>query len=177
MWALDAGGRGFAPITWRDDLGLAGMLFADRAAGERHLARLKGARPRIGAKQRAPVRLLELAGDDLRAREEWLRAVLDAGAARVAFDLDPATATPAVFELTGELLAEVLGHKRGLACLKTKRFDAGASPPVGCSASGRRSWGRASARWRSGRMSGGSIDGGGRRRRSVRQTCNLKVAL
>ena len=46
-----------------------------------------------------------------------MRAVLHAGAARVAFDLDPATATPASFELTGALLAEVLGHKRGLACL------------------------------------------------------------
>jgi hypothetical protein len=117
MWALDAGGRGFAPITWRDDLGLAGMLFADRAAGERHLARLSGARPRRGATRRPTLRLLELGADDLRAREEWLRAVLNAGAARVAFDLEPAHATPAAFELTGALLAEVLGHKRGLACL------------------------------------------------------------
>jgi hypothetical protein len=116
LWALDAGGRGFAPITWRDDLGLAGMLFADRAAAERQLARLKGARPRAGVTRRPTVRLLELGADDLRAREEWLRAVLHAGAARVAFDLDPATATPAAFELTGALLAEVLGHKRGLAC-------------------------------------------------------------
>jgi hypothetical protein len=117
MWALDAGGRGFAPITWRDDLGLAGMLFADRAAAERHLARLRGARRRAGAAERPTVRLLELDADDLRAREEWLHAVLHAGAARVAFDLDPATATPATFELTGALLAEVLGHKRGLSCL------------------------------------------------------------
>lgn len=116
MWALDVGGRGFAPVTWRDDLGLAGMLFADRAAAERHLARLTRARPRTGQPKRPAVRLLELGGDDLRAREEWLRAVLHAGAARVAFDLDPATATPATFELTGALLAEVLGHKRGLAC-------------------------------------------------------------
>lgn len=117
MWALDAGGRGFAPITWRDDLGLAGMLFADRRAAERHLARLRGARPPAGATQRPTVRLLELDAHDLRAREEWLRSVLHARAARVAFDLDPATATPATFELTGALLAEVLGHKRGLACL------------------------------------------------------------
>lgn len=116
MWALDASGRGFAPITWRDDLGLAGMLFAHRAAGERHLARIRGARPRTEASRRPKVRLVELGADDLRAREEWLRAVLHAGAARVAFDLDPADATPATFELTGALLAEVLGHKRGLAC-------------------------------------------------------------
>jgi len=117
LWALDAGGSGFAPITWRDDLGLAGMLFADRSAGERHLARVRGARPRSTATRRPLVRLIELGSDDLRAREEWLRAVLHAGAARVAFDLDPAAATPASFELTGALLAEVLGHKRGLACL------------------------------------------------------------
>lgn len=116
LWALDAGGRGFAPITWRDDLGLAGMLFADRTAGERHLARVRGARPRTAATRRPQVRLIELGADDLRAREEWLRAVMHAGAARVAFDLDPADATPATFELTGALLAEVLGHKRGLAC-------------------------------------------------------------
>ncbi len=117
MWALDAGGRGFAPITWRDDLGLAAMLFADRTAGERQLARVRGARPRTAAPRRPVVGLVELGADDLRAREEWLRAVLHAGAARVAFDLDPATAAPATFELTGALLAEVLGHKRGLACL------------------------------------------------------------
>lgn len=116
LWALDAGGRGFAPITWRDDLGLAGMLFSDRPAGERHLARIRGARPRSGATRRSDVRLIELAADDLRAREEWLRAVVHAGAARVAFDLALADATPATFELTGALLAEVLGHKRGLAC-------------------------------------------------------------
>lgn len=116
LWALDAGGRGFAPITWRDDLGLAGMLFADQAAADRHLARVRGARTRATASRRPGVRLIELAADDLRAREEWLNAVLHAGAARVAFDLDPADATPATFELTGALLAEVLGHKRGLAC-------------------------------------------------------------
>ncbi len=116
LWALDAGGRGFAPITWRDDLGLAGMLFADRAAADRHLARVRGARARAAASRRPDVRLIELAEDDLRAREEWLNAVLHAGAARVAFDLDPGDATPATFELTGALLAEVLGHKRGLAC-------------------------------------------------------------
>lgn len=115
-WTLDAGGSGFAPITRRDELGLAGMLFADRTAAERQLERLRDARPRVGATRRPTVRLVELGADDPRAREEWLRAVLHAGAARVAFDLDPAAATPAVFEFTGALLAEVLGHKRGLAC-------------------------------------------------------------
>ena len=117
MWALDAGGRGFAPITWRDDLGLAAMLFADRTAADGHVARLLRARSRGGAAKRPTVRLVELGADDLRAREEWLTAVLHAGAARVAFDLDPAHATPATFELTGALLAAALGHKRGLACL------------------------------------------------------------
>ena len=115
MWALDVGARGFAPITWRDDLGLAGMLFADRATGERHLARVRRARPRSGATRRPTVRLVELGAGDLRAREEWLRAVLDAGAARVAFD--PPPGAPPRGELTAALLAEVTSHKRGLACL------------------------------------------------------------
>lgn len=123
LWVIDAGGRGFAPVVWRDDLGLAGMAFADRGAAEAHLARLRSVRRRAGgrgggATARAPsVRLLELAAHDPRAREEWLRAVLEAGAARVGFDLDPARPDPAAFELTGALLAEVLGTKRGLACL------------------------------------------------------------
>ncbi len=59
--------------------------------------------------------LLTLAADDLRAREEWLRAVHDAGAARVAFD--PTAGTPLQGELTAALVAEVTSHKRGLACL------------------------------------------------------------
>jgi hypothetical protein len=116
MWTLDAGARGFAPITLRDELGLAALLYADRSAAERQLERLKRARPRVAGARRPPLRLLELAADDLRAREEWLRAVHAAGAARVAFGPDPDASDMGAFELTGALLAEVLGHKRGLAC-------------------------------------------------------------
>jgi hypothetical protein len=117
LWVLDAGRRRFGPVTWRDDLGLAGMAFTDEAAAERQRARLLGARRPAGAPPRPPLRALRLDAGDHRAREEWLRAVMEAGAARVGFDLDPATPDMAVFELTGALLAEVLGHKRGLSCL------------------------------------------------------------
>jgi hypothetical protein len=117
VWVLDVGRRGFAPVTWRDDLGLAGLAFADPALAERHRERLARARPHATAARHPRVRVLELAGDDARAREEWLRAVLDAGAARVGFDVDPERPDLAAFELTGALLAEVLGHKRGLSCL------------------------------------------------------------
>jgi hypothetical protein len=110
---LNVGRRGFAPLTWRDAYGLAGLAFADADLAERHRARAAGVRS-----ARAAVALLTLAAGDLRAREEWLRAVLEAGAARVAFDLPDAGVPPlATFELTGALLAEVLSQKRGLACL------------------------------------------------------------
>ncbi|MFO8149256.1 MAG: hypothetical protein R6T93_03080, partial [Trueperaceae bacterium] len=66
------------------------------------------------ARRPAPA-LLTLAADDLRAREEWLRAVLDAGAARIAFD--PPVSAPLQGELAAALLAEVTSYKRGLACL------------------------------------------------------------
>lgn len=120
LWVIDAGRPGaFAPVAWRDDLGLAGMAFTRADGGATHLERLRRARPPAGAaaRRRAAVRLLELPAHDPRAREEWLRAVLASGAARVGFDLDPARPDPAAFELTGALLAEVLGTKRGLACL------------------------------------------------------------
>jgi hypothetical protein len=110
---LNVGRRGFAPLTWRDAWGLAGLAFADAALARRHLDR--AGRGRTARPALAP---LTLAAGDLRAREEWLRAVLDAGAARVAFDLPDAGEPPLdTFELTGALLAEVLSQKRGLACL------------------------------------------------------------
>jgi hypothetical protein len=122
LWVINVGRRGFAPLTWRDDVGLAGLAFSDPALARRHLERAGG--PRRGdasttSRARRPaLRLVALEASDLRAREEWLRAVLDAGAARVGFDL-PADAAPPpdAFELTGALLAEVLSHKRGTACL------------------------------------------------------------
>jgi hypothetical protein len=93
------------------------MAFSDETAAERQRARLAGARRPAAAPRRPPVRAVRLDAGDHRAREEWLRAVMEVGAARVGFDLDPARPDPAAFELTGALLAEVLGHKRGLSCL------------------------------------------------------------
>lgn len=116
---LDLGRRGFAPVTWRDHLGLAGLAYLDPDLARRALRRVRAAAPQAPAGRQAgrrpAARLLTLAADDPRAREEWLRAVLDAGAARVAFDLDP-PAAPAT-ELTAALLADVVARKRGLACL------------------------------------------------------------
>lgn len=128
LWVLDVGRQGFAPVTWRDAVGLAALAFADEALGARHHERLSGARPATGGRPgrsaaatgggRPRVRLLRLDADDPRAREEWLRAVLAAGAARVAFDPPPGRdPDPADCELTGALLAEVLATKRGLSCL------------------------------------------------------------
>ena len=113
---LNVGKRSYAPLTWRDEFGLSGLAFRDATLARRHLARvLRATRASGGSRPRPAPELLTLAGDDLRAREEWLRAVLAAGAARVAFD--PLPGAPLEGELTAALLAEVLSHKRGLACL------------------------------------------------------------
>ena len=114
---LNVGRRGFAPLTWRDDLGLVGLAFLDAALARRHLDTVLRApvRGNGGASRRPAPALLTLAADDLRAREEWLHAVIAAGAARVAFD--PAPGAPLQSELTAALLAEVTSYKRGLACL------------------------------------------------------------
>lgn len=124
LLVLDLGRRGFAPVTWRDAVGLAGLAFLDAGIADRALARVRSAaerasaaRPpaRDGRSARPRPRIVTLAPDDHRAREEWLRAVLAAGAARVAFDLDPPA--PPRTELTAALLADVVARKRGLACL------------------------------------------------------------
>lgn len=127
LQVLNLGRRDYAPLTWRDELGLAGLAFTDHDRARRHLARVRAASPaRAAASPRgtagrhpAPApSLLTLAAGDLRAREEWLRSVMAAGAARVGFDLQGVPPfDPAAFELTAALLAEVLSHKRGLACL------------------------------------------------------------
>jgi len=118
LHVLNVGRRGFAPLTWRDDWGLAGLAFADPELAERHRQRAGPRHAAAGRARRPAIAVLTLIGSDLRAREEWLRSVLEAGAARVAFDL-PADGPPPLdtFELTGALLAEVVSHKRGLACL------------------------------------------------------------
>jgi hypothetical protein len=121
LHVVNVGRRGYAPLTWRDDFGLAGLAFADLELARRHVQRAGGrsrSAPSAGRSRRPALAVWTLEASDLRAREEWLRAVLHAGAARVAFDL-PADAPPPLdaFELTGALLAEVLSHKRGTACL------------------------------------------------------------
>jgi len=117
VWVLNVGRRGFAPLTWRDALGLVGLAFLDPALAQRHLERVQRATAPAGGgtASRPAAALLMLAADDLRAREEWLRAVHDAGAARVAFD--PTMGSPLQGELTAALVAEVTSYKRGLACL------------------------------------------------------------
>ena len=134
LQVLNLGRRDYAPLTWRDALGLAGLAFTDHDRARHHLARVRAASPvraaasptratasprGTGGPRPAPApSLLTLAAGDLRAREEWLRAVMAAGAARVGFDLQGVTPfDPAAFELTATLLAEILSHKRGLACL------------------------------------------------------------
>jgi hypothetical protein len=134
LQVLNLGRRDYAPLTWRDELGLAGLAFTDHARARRHLDRVRAANAaraaadaaRATASQRAATgrrptpapSLLTLGAGDLRAREEWLRAVMAAGAARVRFDLQGVPPfDEAAFELTAALLAEVLSHKRGLACL------------------------------------------------------------
>jgi len=128
LHVLNVGRRGYAPLTWRDAWGLAGLAFADADLARWHLERARGARPTAGGRagpgraggppRRPGLALVTLPAADLRAREEWLQAVLAAGAARVAFDLAThGPPPPATFELTGALLAEVVSHKRGLACL------------------------------------------------------------
>jgi hypothetical protein len=122
LHVINVGRRGFAPLTWRDDRGLAGLAFSDPDLARRHADRAGGPRRRAASTAagapRPALAVITLAASDLRAREEWLRTVLDAGAARVAFDLPAEAAAPLdAFELTGALLAEVLSHKRGTACL------------------------------------------------------------
>jgi hypothetical protein len=109
---LNLGRRRWAPLIWRDPLGLAGLAFCDHDLAAAHLARVqRAARP-----GRPRPELLTLPQDDLRAREEWLRGVHAAGAARVLFDLDPQHGHRSE-AITARLLADVLSHKRGLACL------------------------------------------------------------
>lgn len=112
LTVLNLGRRRLAPLIWRDPLGLAGLAFCQPDHAIAHLVRLQRATSRGRPRPEA----LTLAADDLRAREEWLRAVHAAGAARVRFDLD-ASGHGGSEALTAALLSEVLSHKRGLACL------------------------------------------------------------
>ena len=112
LTVLNLGRRRLAPLIWRDRLGLAGLAFRNQALADAHLLRVRRAK-RPGSPHPEG---LTLAANDLRAREEWLRSVHAAGAARILFDLDPGGADGAD-ALTAALLAEVLSHKRGLACL------------------------------------------------------------
>ena len=113
MYVLDASKRGFAPIVHRDALGLAAFAFTDAESAESARAQLAAA-----TKRGATPRVVTLAANDARAREEWLRAVDAAGAARGLIDPPlPLPTAPLRGELTRALLADVLSGKRFVACL------------------------------------------------------------
>lgn len=125
LTTLDFARDRFAPLIWRDALGLAGLAFSDAELAAAQLARLRRASGAEGAPgsaaasapRRGPLpRLQTLRAGDLRARQEWLEAVLHAGAARVLFDLNVAGEARGS-GLSAALLADVLSRKRGLACL------------------------------------------------------------
>jgi hypothetical protein len=66
---------------------------------------------------RSGIELLEVPADDLRAKEEWLRAARDQGAETVAVDPDPVTLAPRTAFPVERGLWYVLSHKRDTACL------------------------------------------------------------
>jgi hypothetical protein len=69
--------------------------------------------------RRAPrgVRLLEIAEDDHRAKEEWLRVASREGAATLAFDPDPLTLEPSAEMPTEQALWYIVSHRTATACL------------------------------------------------------------
>jgi hypothetical protein len=69
------------------------------------------------AGSRSGIELLEVPADDLRAKEEWLRAALDQGALTVAVDPDQVTLAPRTAFPVERGLWYVLSHKRDTACL------------------------------------------------------------
>jgi hypothetical protein len=69
--------------------------------------------------RRAPggVRLLEVAEDDHRAKEEWLRVASREGATTLAFDPDPLTLEPSAQMPTEQALWYIVSHRTATACL------------------------------------------------------------
>lgn len=65
----------------------------------------------------AGVVLLALSADDLRAKEEWLRAALSQGATIAAFDPDPLTLSAKAALPLDRALAYIISHRRQTACL------------------------------------------------------------
>lgn len=61
--------------------------------------------------------LLDIGSDDLRAKEEWLRAVLARGAGTVALDPDPDSLLPRSSFRTNSALWYILSHRRETACI------------------------------------------------------------
>lgn len=61
--------------------------------------------------------LLGVGSDDLRAKEEWLRAVLARGAGTVVVDPDPDSLTPRSSFPTHKALWYILSHRRETACI------------------------------------------------------------
>jgi hypothetical protein len=63
------------------------------------------------------VELLEIAADDLRAKEEWLEVALAEAAGTIAFDPDPQTLEPSAELPTEQALWYIRSHLRATACL------------------------------------------------------------
>lgn len=98
-----------APATVSSTEGRALPLYTDPAAADAQRARLPGS-----ADARLVVR--RIASDDVRAKEELLRAAQELGAAHVAFDPRPEAAPRAILAVE-TALAYLEGHKRNSACL------------------------------------------------------------
>lgn len=85
--------------------GLMAPLFSDAAAAEPF-------------RVTAPVlELLHIDSDDLRAKEEWLRAVLSRGAGTVGVDPATESLAPRFSIATHKALWYVLSHRRETACI------------------------------------------------------------
>jgi hypothetical protein len=91
---LDVQGKSLAP------------LFTSREAASPFLLRAP-----------AGVELLELAADDLRAKEEWLTAAAAQGGELLAVDPDPLSLEPTGALPLDAAQAYVLSHRRATACL------------------------------------------------------------
>lgn len=100
-----AEGTALAPLMVRNERECAVLLFRDEALAVRHRETLGDAR------------VERIEADDMRAKEEVLRAALSGGAAEIWWDASPETLLPASREPTLVALHYVLSFKRAAACL------------------------------------------------------------
>jgi hypothetical protein len=99
-----------APATASSSEGRALPLYTDPALADAQARRLPRAAPEV----RLVVRRIE--PDDVRAKEELLRAARELGADHLAFDPRPGAAARAILALD-TALAYLEGHRRNSACL------------------------------------------------------------